>query len=99
MVDISTVTPALEGQKIVSYMDVVSAAILVYDVILNFELEIRHIWRKQWSIVKGLYLIQRYLPFFDTVGLTLHHHFAENLSPQYCSINYQISGWSITVGL
>ncbi|EEB99960.1 hypothetical protein MPER_00224, partial [Moniliophthora perniciosa FA553] len=57
---------ALNHQRIVSYIDVLSTFLFVYDVILNFNLELRHIWGSKWSLLKVLYIIQRYLPFFDT---------------------------------
>ncbi|KAK1215707.1 hypothetical protein PQX77_021669, partial [Marasmius sp. AFHP31] len=63
MTDYPTV---LEHQIVVSYMDVATSALLIYDVALNFESEMRHIWTKEWSTFTVLYVIQRYLPFFDT---------------------------------
>ncbi|EEB92982.1 hypothetical protein MPER_08428, partial [Moniliophthora perniciosa FA553] len=90
---------ALNHQRIVSYVDVLSTFLLVYDVILNFNLELRHIWHSKWSLLKVLYIIQRYLPFFDTAVMVLHHQFATGLSPRYCSINYHISGWCFVIGI
>ncbi|KAK1230770.1 hypothetical protein PQX77_006132, partial [Marasmius sp. AFHP31] len=98
-VSVATIVAALEHQKIVSYMDVVSSVLLVYDIVLNLDSEIQHVWRKRWSILTVLYLLQRYLPLFDTVGLILHHHFAEDLSPQYCNINYSVVTWSFNAGV
>ncbi|ESK86887.1 hypothetical protein Moror_3404 [Moniliophthora roreri MCA 2997] len=90
---------ALNHQRIVSYVDVFSSCLLVYDLSLSFNLELRHIWASKWSLVKVLYIVQRYLPFFDTTVVVLHHQFAASLSPKYCSINYHISGWCFVVGI
>ncbi|KAK1235784.1 hypothetical protein PQX77_000973, partial [Marasmius sp. AFHP31] len=99
MVDISAAAIALEHQKTVSYINVATSALLVYDVALNLESELWHIWRKEWSLVKVLYVTQRYLPFLDTVGVLLYFHFGENLSPQHCDIAYRFIGWSFITGL
>uniref|UniRef100_A0A0W0FE00 DUF6533 domain-containing protein n=1 Tax=Moniliophthora roreri TaxID=221103 RepID=A0A0W0FE00_MONRR len=90
---------ALNHQRIVSYVDVLSTFLLVYDVILNVNLELRHIWGSKWSLLNVLYIIQRYIPFFDTAVMVLHHQFATGLSPRYCSINYRISGWCFIGGI
>ncbi|KAF9258465.1 hypothetical protein L218DRAFT_1064988, partial [Marasmius fiardii PR-910] len=77
---------------------VFSVALLVYDVIIDLHVEIDYIWRGSWSFFTVLYILQRYLPFFDTVALSLHHHFGHDLHPNYCILNYQI-GTCILDGL
>ncbi|KAG7089116.1 hypothetical protein E1B28_010825 [Marasmius oreades] len=54
---------------------------------------------RRWSLLTVLYLVQRYLPFFDTAGLIIHHNFGANLSPRICSFDYSISGWSFLIGM
>ncbi|KAJ8085930.1 hypothetical protein PM082_004749 [Marasmius tenuissimus] len=90
---------AVQHQKIVSYIDVVSSTVLAYDVLLNLDVEIQYVWTKKWSMITVIYLIQRYLPFFDTTGLVLHHQLGEGLSTKYCELNYHISGWCFVVGI
>ena len=46
---------------------VASSALLIYDIELNIDVEMDHIWKREWSIITALYTIQRYLPLFDTV--------------------------------
>ncbi|KAF9255805.1 hypothetical protein L218DRAFT_991702 [Marasmius fiardii PR-910] len=62
----------LAHRQLVAYMDVFSVALLVYDVIINLHVEIDYIWRGSWSFFTVLYILQRYLPFFDTAALSLH---------------------------
>ncbi|KAG7089084.1 hypothetical protein E1B28_010793 [Marasmius oreades] len=78
---------------------VLNATLLVYDVILNLPLEIEHVWTRQWSFLTTLYVIQRYLPFFDTVGVTLHHNFGLSLSPRICTLDWDITAWSFVGGV
>ena len=35
-------------------------------------MEVDLVWKSKWSFVKGLYLLQRYLPFIDIAWLTLY---------------------------
>ncbi|KAF9270510.1 hypothetical protein L218DRAFT_40022 [Marasmius fiardii PR-910] len=63
---------ALDHQQLVAHLDVVSATLLVYETIVNLHLEIQYIWTRKWSLFTVLYIIQRYLPFFDTTVLILH---------------------------
>ncbi|KAG7089134.1 hypothetical protein E1B28_010842 [Marasmius oreades] len=89
----------LTHQQIIKHIDVLNATLLVYDILLNLSLEIEHIWRRQWSYLTVLYILQRYTPLFDTAAVTLQHHFALNLSPQYCDLNHKIASWSYVVGI
>ncbi|KAL0569312.1 hypothetical protein V5O48_012657 [Marasmius crinis-equi] len=93
------IVTALEHQKLIIYFDVVSSTILTYDVLLNLNVEMQHMWRKKWSFITILYLVQRYLPFFDTTILVLHHSLGEGLSISYCELNYRIDGWSFFIGI
>ncbi|KAG7089115.1 hypothetical protein E1B28_010824 [Marasmius oreades] len=93
------VTAMLDNERLVAYIDVLSATLLVYDVIINLPVEIEHIRIRKWSLFTVVYILQRYLPFFDSVGLVLHHHFGANLSTRYCNLNYEIAGWSFAIGV
>ncbi|KAG7089126.1 hypothetical protein E1B28_010834 [Marasmius oreades] len=90
---------ALGHQRIVAHIDVFSTTLLVYEVIVNLPVEIELIWMRRWSFLTGLYILQRYLPFFDTAVMVLHHQFGENLSTRYCTINYNVGGWSFIIGI
>ncbi|KAF9254706.1 hypothetical protein L218DRAFT_885719, partial [Marasmius fiardii PR-910] len=78
---------------------VFSATLLVYDVFINLRTEIEYIWMNKWSSMTVLYILQRYLPFFDITGVTLHHHFGASLSPRRCSLDHKMAAWSYTVGI
>ena len=44
----------------------------IWDFILTFRMEVDLVWKSKWTLMKALYLFQRYLPFFDTVGLVVY---------------------------
>lgn len=50
---------------------VVAAALYIWDYFITFDMEIDLIWRSKWNFMTGLFLVQRYLPFADTVWLVL----------------------------
>ncbi|KAF9256492.1 hypothetical protein L218DRAFT_881608 [Marasmius fiardii PR-910] len=81
------------------YVAVFSVTLLVYDVMINFPLEVQHIWTRKWTFLTVLYVLQRYLPFFDSAGLVLNNHFGANLSTRTCLVGHNIAAWSITVGI
>jgi hypothetical protein len=39
----------------------------MYDFLLTFDREVEQIWKAPWTLMKGAYILQRYLPLFDTV--------------------------------
>jgi hypothetical protein len=53
-----------------SYVAVAAVAFL-YDYALTFDTEVEQIWKAPWTPLKVAYLLQRYLPFFDTVYLSI----------------------------
>lgn len=54
---------------------VASSTMFLWDYILTFRMEVELVWASKWNFMKGLYLLQRYLPFFDTVFLVLYRQF------------------------
>ena len=44
----------------------------IWDYILTFQMEVDLVWKSKWTLMKGLYLFQRYLPFIDTVWLVVY---------------------------
>jgi hypothetical protein len=41
----------------------------LWDYILTFEMEVDLVWKSKWNFVKGLYFLQRYLPFVEIICL------------------------------
>ncbi|KAF9256477.1 hypothetical protein L218DRAFT_193832 [Marasmius fiardii PR-910] len=78
---------------------VANCTLFIYEVIVNLPDEIDHIWRRKWSFLTALYIVQRYLPLFDLAIITLHRSFGANLNTQYCTLNYKIAAWSYITGV
>ncbi|KAJ3573079.1 hypothetical protein NP233_g2667 [Leucocoprinus birnbaumii] len=39
--------------------------IALFDWLLNLDLELRFVWKQRWNMMKVLYLVNRYIPFFN----------------------------------
>uniref|UniRef100_A0A0W0G8Z7 DUF6533 domain-containing protein n=1 Tax=Moniliophthora roreri TaxID=221103 RepID=A0A0W0G8Z7_MONRR len=89
----------LQNKLVVSYLDVASGFLLLYDVLLNFGLEFEHIWKSKWSFFKILYLIQRYLPGVDTVIALPYHDFGTNFTQEACQSAAQIGASIMLCGI
>ncbi|EEB92503.1 hypothetical protein MPER_08975 [Moniliophthora perniciosa FA553] len=75
------------------------ATLVIYDYIITLPDEIDLIWSARWNLTKVLYLLQRYMPFVDTVALVLHNDFTPGLGYQQCRNTYDVSGWMFVVGI
>ena len=54
--------------------------LLVYDCSLTLGMEFEFVWSSPWAFMKVLYIIQRYLPFCDTIFLCLTREYMEYFS-------------------
>ncbi|KAJ8094624.1 hypothetical protein PM082_010630 [Marasmius tenuissimus] len=75
------------------------ASVFIYDYFLTLPDEVKHIWPSEWSTTKILYILQRYMPFIDTVILVLYNDFTPGLSDRFCRISYAISGCMFVIGI
>ncbi|KAF9781697.1 hypothetical protein BJ322DRAFT_1161529 [Thelephora terrestris] len=89
---------ALEHRQIVDIVYIVSAAILLYDLILTLHLEISLVWFSRWNYTKVLYLLTRYIPFAAN-GLILYSHLSSGASATICSNSFHAAGWLYLAGL
>ncbi|KAF5327784.1 hypothetical protein D9619_004753 [Psilocybe cf. subviscida] len=53
-----------------------ACVLFLWDYFLTFDLEVQHIWKAKWNVIKVVYLLQRYLPFFDSCYLGLYREFS-----------------------
>ncbi|KAJ6610191.1 hypothetical protein B0H10DRAFT_435374 [Mycena sp. CBHHK59/15] len=85
---LATIISIIQHRDIVSYFNIVASTAFIYDFCLTFGMEVDQIWSAQWTPLKVAYLLQRYLPFVDTVGISIYHGSAPGLTPAYCRSNY-----------
>ncbi|KAF4564075.1 hypothetical protein EYR36_003326 [Pleurotus pulmonarius] len=73
---------------------------IVYDYILTFDKEVSLIWFYQstWSWTSILFMLNRYLPFFDTFD-SLWHNLMPGITPDACSKAYQAVCWLYILGI
>ncbi|KAF9261833.1 hypothetical protein L218DRAFT_904922 [Marasmius fiardii PR-910] len=83
---------------VVTHFNVAASCLFVYDFLLNIDLEYQFIWKAPWSIFKILFLLQRYLPFFDTVVLD-QYFIGYSTSFRPCITLYRITTWCSITGI
>ncbi|KAJ3574789.1 hypothetical protein NP233_g1532 [Leucocoprinus birnbaumii] len=81
--DLQEVASLVLWTRITTYVNFASGTIVALDWLLTFDWEVSFIWKSDWSVMKVLYLLARYLPFVD-VTLVLYHHFAHNPTNYHC---------------
>ncbi|KAL5528269.1 hypothetical protein ACEPAF_7405 [Sanghuangporus sanghuang] len=78
--------------------DLATFTILIYDYLITCERETQLVWPMSWkSPVKILYLLTRYMPFFD-MTINIWHHFKPGMLIADCSFAYKSMGWAIISG-
>ncbi|THH27200.1 hypothetical protein EUX98_g6988 [Antrodiella citrinella] len=87
---------AAKSKQVVTYLDLVAAAVLAYDYILNIGDEAQYIWFSPFSLGKSLYFLTRYPVIVDT-SLVLYHQFAV-LHPGQCDVLFKVIGYLLGVG-
>ncbi|KIM38603.1 hypothetical protein M413DRAFT_239609 [Hebeloma cylindrosporum] len=89
---------AHESRLLSHNFDVAAATVYLWDYILTFQLERELIWTSKWNFIKILFIVQRYLPLFDTAFLTLYHQFKRNAGVEICHTLYNAQAWSWLIG-
>ncbi|KAF9021917.1 hypothetical protein BDP27DRAFT_1353607 [Rhodocollybia butyracea] len=69
------------------------AMLFLYDWMLMLPVELDVVWSKKLRPLDVLYIIQRYMPLVDTIGLIFVVYFVEPLEPNMCHILYNIGGF------
>ncbi|KAJ4464095.1 hypothetical protein C8J55DRAFT_553103 [Lentinula edodes] len=77
-----------------------SIVMFLYDWMLMLPAEIEFVWtaslRRPLNV---LYIIQRYMPFVDTVAILFVVSFVQPIDSEACRILYNISGWMYITGI
>ncbi|TCD64263.1 hypothetical protein EIP91_004302 [Steccherinum ochraceum] len=91
-------TPSLLNLNVVPLTTVALTALLVYDYILTFDSEVNLIWSSNWSTVKVLFVLTRYLPFSD-MFLVLYYQTKTGIDSETCKRMYFPTVWLIIIGI
>ncbi|KAJ7581991.1 hypothetical protein C8J56DRAFT_1028967 [Mycena floridula] len=82
----------------VTYVNVCSLALLIYDSLLTMDGELRLIWRAKMGFGTSLYFTARYITVLD-LPLVVYYSLNRTLSPQGCHILYSFNIWTTVVGI
>ncbi|KAA1476598.1 hypothetical protein DENSPDRAFT_843602 [Dentipellis sp. KUC8613] len=74
-----------------------SLVLLFYDHILTFPDEFELIWKSHWSISKVIFLLNRYVPYIDTV-FDVYQQLGYNMTSSTCHTFYTTGGWIMVFG-
>ncbi|OAX32008.1 hypothetical protein K503DRAFT_26990 [Rhizopogon vinicolor AM-OR11-026] len=66
------------GIQASKYCNVGTFAVLIFDYCITLEAESKWVWHRKWTLVRCIFTVSRYLPFFG-IGMT----FAAALRTQY----------------
>ncbi|KAF9067001.1 hypothetical protein BDP27DRAFT_1329581 [Rhodocollybia butyracea] len=89
----------LDDRNLISYFVVSSAVFFLYDWVLMLPVELDVVWSAKSQPLNVLYIIQRYMPFVDTIGILFAVSFAKPIEPNTCRILYTTSGWMYITGI
>lgn len=96
--DTAILSGLVENAKIVSYFNVASACIQVYDILITLDEEIRSIWLGTWTPTKILYLLVRYSTIVE-LGVVLWQQMVPGHWYRGCKIAFELDVWLFTIGL
>jgi len=88
----------LKHIRLMTYLNVATVCLWVYDYMLTLELEVSLFWKAPWKLSKVLFLFTRYLPF-ATMGLLLYHQFEPTISQTTCVLTYRVASWMISISI
>ncbi|KAJ3517663.1 hypothetical protein NLJ89_g360 [Agrocybe chaxingu] len=89
----------LRTVNVTKMVDTAACSIFLWDYLITIGMEVEYVWTGRWSTMKVLYLIQRYLPFIDTLWMILHKQFGANLNSRTCKMLTIGSNSCMLVGL
>ncbi|KIJ35519.1 hypothetical protein M422DRAFT_782533 [Sphaerobolus stellatus SS14] len=79
--------------RVANYATVAAFTVLIYDIVLSLSKEVEYIWRTEWSIIKVLYIIARYV---GTIVIGVPSIFVAALF--FCLTVYKFYGNAIASG-
>ncbi|KAF6756799.1 hypothetical protein DFP72DRAFT_260908 [Ephemerocybe angulata] len=96
--DADSLASSVRNARLVSYFNVASACIMVYDILITLGEEYRSIWTGRMGIMKILYLFARYSTVFE-VGVVLWEQAVPGDWYRGCKISFDINVWLFVIGL
>ncbi|KAH7908329.1 hypothetical protein BJ138DRAFT_1157887 [Hygrophoropsis aurantiaca] len=89
---------AVYALQLSTYTALVGMSILAYDYMLTYELERKYLWPARWTIIKCLYIFNRYIPFVDS-ALVLTRVLTPGLDLNTCYVLMELNCWFYTIAI
>ncbi|KZP12423.1 hypothetical protein FIBSPDRAFT_870201, partial [Athelia psychrophila] len=70
-------------------------ALLTYDILTLLDKEVEYVWMTPWSFGTVLYLLNRYLPYIETIVV---HLCSTTNSPEACQMGKTVLAWFVVAG-
>ncbi|KAH6909268.1 hypothetical protein BKA70DRAFT_230650 [Coprinopsis sp. MPI-PUGE-AT-0042] len=86
------------AQKLVSYFNVASSVILLWEHVITFDQELIAIWTARWTVSKCLYILMKYSAVVQ-VGIILWVQLIPNDQERACTISFIAIAWLLVFGL
>lgn len=89
----------IKSQRLIKdYFYIASLALLAYDYLLTFHLEVDLVWFSPWSYTKVLFLLMRYVPI-SNIYFFLCIQLFPNVDAEACSTSLLASTWLLMSGI
>ncbi|KAJ3489404.1 hypothetical protein NLJ89_g11532 [Agrocybe chaxingu] len=69
---VAALVELLRDAQVLEMVDVAAITMFVWDYLITFGMEVEYMWCGKWNFITAVYLVQRYLPFIDTVWMMPH---------------------------
>ncbi|KAH7929179.1 hypothetical protein BV22DRAFT_1029806 [Leucogyrophana mollusca] len=86
-------------KELIKYLGAIAMTILIYDYVLTLNLELKYIWNRPWSAVKGLYLFTKYSPFIDVTLMVLYRDLLSEPSDAACHFALSLAFYVYLIGI
>ncbi|KAF9051837.1 hypothetical protein BJ165DRAFT_918048 [Panaeolus papilionaceus] len=88
----------LRRVQLVTSFDLVAVAMYTYEYFVTLDMEVSLVWSTDWNWMKFIFLLQRYMPFFDTAFLIMYLKFGPGMTIHLCKDFYTASAYMMTSG-
>jgi len=90
---VSFIASAIHDIQAIRYSQLASGTIILFDHLVTLDDEVEFIWRRPWSLGKGLFILNRYYSLISVIVNT-YGLFSPHLSHSFCLNFFRWQGWT-----
>jgi len=90
--------PQAEAVQMMKFVSLAIYTAVVWDIATTYAMEVRHVYRSRWTIIKVLWFLNR-IGVPVTLGLHAINVFKSNPSPEYCQMFGNSTIWSSVINI